>query len=325
MNTEQEKYFLRKQQEQNEKKELRIIGLFMGAAVIAYLIFQSVAVTLLDTAGLRTLYQEDPVFYTAFNIIGVSFFSVALPFGLMALVNKKRYAYPVIPSAPVKTSKCVMWVSVGMLCCTVSQFVVSYLIAFLQLLFDVKFTQGTPVEPNSVFACVLTVIGTAIIPGICEEFAMRCCCVQLLRKYGKSFGVVAVSIVFGILHGNVIQFIFAFIVGLVLGYITVKTDSIVPAVLIHTFSNGVSVLSSVITYAAGEKAATAAVTAAYAFWAVAGIISGIYMLSKGEFKTETQKYNGVLTIGQKFSAFLFPGMIVPFVILIFMTAATIEF
>lgn len=69
---------------------------------------------------------------------------------------------------------------------------------------------------------MIALIGTAIVPAICEEFAMRCCCVQLLRKYGNGFAVLSISIVFGLLHGNVIQFVFAFLVGLILGYITVK-------------------------------------------------------------------------------------------------------
>lgn len=75
---------------------------------------------------------------------------------------------------------------------------------------------------------------------------MRCCCVQLLRKYGNGFAVLSISIVFGLLHGNVIQFVFAFLVGLILGYITVKTDSVVPAILVHALNNGMSVIVSIV-------------------------------------------------------------------------------
>lgn len=49
---------------------------------------------------------------------------------------------------------------------------------------------------------------------------MRCCALGIVKKYGKAFGVVAVSIVFGLIHGNIIQFIFATLVGLILGYVT---------------------------------------------------------------------------------------------------------
>lgn len=324
-NEEYQRVILRKQQENNEKKEIRLISLTMGAAIIAYLLFQNIAVAVLYAFDLFDKYNSNAVFQNAFTIIGVSFFSVLVPFGIMALVNKKRYSHPIIPSNSIRPFKCLVWVCFGMLCCVGANFAVSYLITFLELLFDIEFTQGELLEPDSPLACVMCVISTAIIPAICEEFAMRCCSLQLLRKYGKSFAVFAVSIVFGLLHGNVIQFIFAFAVGLVLGFVTVKTDSIVPAILIHGFNNGVSALNSILTYTSGENTAQTAILIVYAFWAASGIASLIYLITKGELKKTAKLQNGVLTNGQKFTAFLFPWMIIPFLILVIITATTIKF
>lgn len=324
-NEEYQRAFLRKQQENNEKKEIRLISLTMGAAIIAYLLFQNVAVAALYAFDLFDKYNNDAVFQSAFTIIGVSFFSVLVPFAIMALVNKKRYAHPIIPGNSIRPFKCLVWVCFGMLCCVGANFAVSYLITFLELLFDIEFTQGELLEPDSPLACVMCVISTAIIPAICEEFAMRCCSLQLLRKYGKSFAVFAVSIVFGLLHGNVIQFIFAFVVGLILGLVTVKTDSIVPAVLIHGLNNGVSALNSILTYTSGEDVAQTAILIVYALWAASGIASLVYLISKGELKNTVKSQCGVLTNGQKFTAFLFPWMIVPFLILVIITATTINF
>lgn len=324
-NEEYQRAILRKQQENSEKKEIRLISLTMGAAIIAYLLFQNIAVAVLYAFDLFDKYNSNAVFQNAFTIIGVSFFSVLVPFGIMALVNKKRYSHPIIPSNSIRPFKCLVWVCFGMLCCVGANFAVSYLITFSELLFDIEFTQGELLDPDSPLACVMCVISTAIIPAICEEFAMRCCSLQLLRKYGKSFAVFAVSIVFGLLHGNVIQFIFAFVVGLVLGFVTVKTDSIVPAVLIHGFNNGISALNSILTYTSGENTAQTAILIVYAFWAASGIASLIYLISKGELRKTAKPQNGVLTNGQKFTAFLFPWMIIPFLILVIITATTIKF
>lgn len=324
-NEEYQRAILRKQQENSEKKEIRLISLTMGVAIIAYLIFQNIAVLILYAFDLFDKYNNNAVFQSAFTIIGVSFFSVLIPFAVMALVNKKRYSHPVIPGNSIRPFKCLIWVCFGMLCCVGANFAVSYLITFLELLFDIEFTQGELLEPDSPLACVMCVISTAIIPAICEEFAMRCCSLQLLRKYGKSFAVFAVSIVFGLLHGNVIQFIFAFVVGLVLGFVTVKTDSIVPAVLIHGLNNGVSALNSILTYTSGENAAQTAILIVYAFWVASGIASLVYLITKGELKKNAASQDGVLTNGQKFTAFLFPWMIVPFLVLVIITITTIKF
>lgn len=320
---ENQRAFLKKQQEQKEKKEIRTISLFMGAAIIFYLVVQSFVLALLMATGYYSKFESDVIFQSGFTIIGVSFLAVFVPFAVMALINRKRYAHPIIPNKPIKFGKCFMWIAFGMLCCICANISVSYLITMLESLFDVKFTQGEMLEPNSPLSCVMITISTAIIPAICEEFAMRCCSLQLLRKYGSGFAVFAVSIVFGLLHGNVIQFLFAFIVGLVLGFVTVKTNSIVPAVCIHALSNGISVVNSVVNYAAGEKAANTSVVILYLFWFVAGAVCGLILLVKGDFRNKKAPAKSVLSNGQKLVSFLFPWMIIPFALLIYLTAKTI--
>ncbi len=323
VNEENQRAFLKKQQQKQEKREIRMISLSMGVAVIAYLVIQSFVLTILYATGYYSKFENDVVFQNAVTIIGVSFLAVFVPFAIMALVNKKRYNYPIIPNEPIKFGKCFMWIAFGMLCCICANIGVSYLITIMETLFGVTFTQGELLEPDSVFSCVMVTVSTAIIPAICEEFAMRCCSLQLMRKYGSGFAVFAVSIVFGLLHGNVIQFVFAFLIGLVLGYITVKTNSIVPAVCIHAFSNGISVTKSVVTYAAGEESAHTAVVILYLLWFAAGAVCGLALLVKGAFKNNKVPVNSSLTNGQKFVSFLFPWMIIPFALLIYLTSKTI--
>lgn len=319
---ENQRAFMKKQQKRKERNEILLISLALGVAIITYLFVQSFVLALLTVAGYYSKFESDVVFQMGVTIIGVSFMSVFVPFAIMALVNRKRYAYPVIPNEPIRFSRCLMWIAFGMLCCIGANISVSYFITAMEALFDVKFTQGELLEPNSPFSCVMIVISTAIIPAICEEFAMRCCSLQLLRKYGSGFAVFAVSIVFGLLHGNVIQFIFAFVIGLVLGFITVKTNSIVPAVCIHAFSNGISVAKSVVEYAVDESAANATVIVLYLVWLAAGAISGFVLLLKGAFKKNKTPVNNVLSNAQKLLYFMIP-MIIPFGILIYLTAKTI--
>lgn len=321
---EAKQLYFKKQEEKRQKSEIRKISLLMGCAIVAYVVIQQIASTFLLLFDWYDLYLNNSVFQNAFTIICVSFLSVALPFGIMALISKKQYDYPIVPNEPIKPLRCITWICFGMLCCIAANFAVSIVIQLLEEVFKVTFTQGELLDPDSPFACVMVVISTAIIPPICEEFAMRCCSLQLLRKYGKGFAVFAVSIVFGLLHGNVIQFLFAFIIGLVLGFATVKTGSIVPAVLIHAFNNGISAVNSVITYAYNEDTATDFLLIAYALWIVLGLASLVYLIIKGELKKERKAEGEVLTTGQKFTSFLFPWMIVPFVILLIFTAFTIQ-
>ncbi|HBL40687.1 MAG TPA: hypothetical protein DDY98_03600, partial [Ruminococcaceae bacterium] len=60
---------------------------------------------------------------------------------------------------------------------------------------------------------------------------------QPLRRYGDHFAVFATALVFGLAHGTVSGFVFAFFVGLVLGYAVFLSESLWPAILIHFLNN----------------------------------------------------------------------------------------
>lgn len=323
VNEAMQREFYIKQRVKQEKHEIRMISLSMGCAIVAYLVVQTFVTGLVAAFGFIDLFNENSVFQYSFTVIGVSFMSVAVPFGIMALFNKKRYISPVIPNKRIKASGIFAWVSFGMLCCCVCQIAVSFIVLFFKNVLGLELKSGSISEPDSIFACVMNMIALAVIPAICEEFAMRCCSLQLLKRYGKGFAVVAVSIVFGLLHGNVVQFIFAFAVGLILGFVTVKTDSIVPAVLIHAFNNAMSSIQSILKYASGDKISDNAVTVIYIVWMALGVFSAIYLFIKKEFVKKPKENDSVLTTTQKFTAFLFPCMIIPFAILIVMTAMTV--
>ena len=76
----------------------------------------------------------------------------------------------------------------------------------------------------------------SIFAPVGEEILFRGLLLRSLQPYGKKFAVLASAFLFGIFHGNIIQTPYAFLVGLVLGYVTVEY-SIWWAVLLHTLNN----------------------------------------------------------------------------------------
>lgn len=106
--------------------------------------------------------------------------------------------------------------------------------------YDVDFGEN----PSGIFGFLLTFIATAIVPALVEEFACRGIVLGLLKKYGEGFAIITSSIVFGIMHGNFEQIPFAVMVGLILGYIYVKTGSIWVSVAVHGANNAISVIFS---------------------------------------------------------------------------------
>lgn len=96
----------------------------------------------------------------------------------------------------------------------------------------------------------------AILAPISEEVLFRGVILRGLQPYGKKFAILASAFLFGLFHGNFLQTPYAFLVGLVLGYVTVEY-AMWWAILLHLLNNLVLVdlmgrLSAILPTAVGE-------------------------------------------------------------------------
>lgn len=308
----------------NEARELITTGLVLGGALFFFLINQVIAVGILQLTDYYTLFQNNVVFQHAFNILAVHFLSLLLPFGIACLILRKRYIAPVIPTQKVKKSTMVYWVFLGLGICFSGNFVVSFLV---QIMNKIGYDLDLPnlLEPKSTVEYLIMIFSTAIVPAIFEELAMRCFSLGALRKYGNGFAVFAVSIIFGLVHGNVIQFVFAFIVGLVLGYITIKTNNITIAIFIHMLNNGISVFQTIMKSETNEKITATATSILVVIIFALACISLVMLIKNKELlpkKNEIKASKSSLNFGEKFVC-LIPGLIIPFISLIAISATTI--
>jgi membrane protease YdiL (CAAX protease family) len=90
---------------------------------------------------------------------------------------------------------------------------------------------------------------TCLIGPIIEEFIYRGAVMRSLERFGSVFAITISALLFGMMHGNIIQIPMAFSIGIVLGYLA-KTYGIWLTVLIHMannlFSEGFSALPSAV-------------------------------------------------------------------------------
>lgn len=75
-----------------------------------------------------------------------------------------------------------------------------------------------------------------IFGPVIEEIIYRGFLMKSLQKYGKTFAILVSAAVFGLMHGNLLQSIFAFMVGLVFGYAAMEY-SIYFSILLHVLNN----------------------------------------------------------------------------------------
>jgi len=76
----------------------------------------------------------------------------------------------------------------------------------------------------------------SILAPIGEEILFRGFILRSLRPFGKRFAILGSAFFFGLIHGNLLQTPYAFLMGLVLGYVAAEY-SLFWAVILHMFNN----------------------------------------------------------------------------------------
>ena len=166
-----------------------------------------------------------------------------LPLFLLTKLNKqkakslfKEYSFNKISAKEVVIS-----ILIGLIVFILNIFFSVFINYILAL---IGYNQGTSVSSGgsaSILSLILSLIMTAVLPAFCEEFLHRGVLVSSYKKLGFKNAILISSLLFGLLHMNIEQFLFATMVGLILGSVTLFSRSIVPAMIIHFMNNGINV------------------------------------------------------------------------------------
>lgn len=84
---------------------------------------------------------------------------------------------------------------------------------------------------------ILSIVIVGIIGPIVEELMFRKLFIDRLTPYGEVVAIFFPSLVFGLIHGNLYQFFYAFLLGVAFSYIYVKSGKIIYSTLLHIFIN----------------------------------------------------------------------------------------
>lgn len=97
---------------------------------------------------------------------------------------------------------------------------------------------------------LMWVISTLVLPPLVEEAGFRGLGLTYLERAGVPFAVANIvqALAFGIFHINLTQGIYTFVLGLALGYVTHRSGSIAPAMLMHLVYNLMGTLGSDLIY-----------------------------------------------------------------------------
>lgn len=92
----------------------------------------------------------------------------------------------------------------------------------------------------------LALFSSAVIPAVFEELLYRRLICRELTVHGSAFAVIISALLFGLAHFSFYTFPYAFVCGLVLGFVYLKTGSAKYTAAIHFANNAFSVILSII-------------------------------------------------------------------------------
>ena len=119
-----------------------------------------------------------------------------------------------------------------------TQIIFSYNSTLIEMLLNFFHLSAQNQEENATGAnetLSMFIYGSFLAP-FGEEILFRGFLLQNFKRYGVRFAIIFSAILFGIYHGNIVQTPFAFILGLLLGYITVSYG-LKYAIAVHIFNN----------------------------------------------------------------------------------------
>lgn len=151
----------------------------------------------------------------------------------------------VMPFKKIKGSLLFKTVTIALAVAFISDYFTEIFVSGVSL-FGIENKVEMSYKSNGVIDNILYIFSIAVLPPLTEEFAFRGIVLGKLRKFGDSFAILMSALLFGLLHGNIIQIPFAFIIGIVFGFITIKTSSLLPAMITHFLVNCSSVIVSLI-------------------------------------------------------------------------------
>ena len=123
-----------------------------------------------------------------------------------------------------------------------------------------------------------TFIFTVIAAPIAEEFIFRKMLIDHLLSAGEGTAVIISAVIFGAAHGNLFQFFYAFLIGLIFAYIYIRTGNIFNTVILHVLINLVGGLLPLLIYTIDNDVIAETTYEAYAFIVLSFCVGGLVCL-----------------------------------------------
>ncbi len=235
------------------------------------------------TNGVLELYTENTMSVVVlYQVLGVIVFGLWYFFGM----KQKKLAVPkAVRNVPTIAGAIILGVGAQFAISGVLQLLMDVVPEVMQSYVDLMEAAGLGEMT------VATILATVILAPIGEEILCRGITFRLAKKVSNNFWVANIiqALAFGILHGNLVQGTYAFILGLILGVLYERYQSLYVPMLVHLVLNfsGMFLVEAVL----GNFEPTVLLCSVVSAIGIAAVVVGMLMM-QNRVKNEEGVVNG---------------------------------
>lgn len=124
------------------------------------------------------------------------------------------------------------------------------------------------------------IMSTVVAAPILEEVLFRGVIFESCReRLGKGGAVLLSALLFGLIHGIPVQIVNAFVVGLILGYIYLRTRSLMSVIVLHAINNGLAYISMAFFDDGGNVTLGELISERWLYWVVYALSAAIFLFA----------------------------------------------
>ena len=116
------------------------------------------------------------------------------------------------------------------------------------------------------------ILSTVVAAPVLEEVLFRGLIFESFgERFGRGAGLLISALLFGLIHGVPVQMVNAFVVGLILGYIYLRTRSLVSVIIIHAVNNAIAYATMAFFGDSGQMTLRELISQSWFYWTLYGI------------------------------------------------------
>ena len=200
--------------------------------------------------------------------------------------------------------------------------IASVLLTFFQTI-GFAYDVPMPTIPSTEIGKIMYLLIISVLPAIFEEILFRGFILQSLRRFGDLYAVIISALIFALYHGNFNQLPNAFIMGVAIAFLAVRTGSLIPGMILHFINNFAATAIDIYVLQNANEVVSALVNLGYiAVYFIVGIIGIVVLLATQNGFFTLKKSDSPLTAGERIKAFFLQPVSLVGILLMFVFCFT---